>query len=249
MPADHRSRPVPPSRSRPPDRARRRRRPTSRLTELGVRRRRWFARLPVGPMLLVTAGVLVVVSLRTTPPDLALDPAALVVVAAVDLGSGTVIAGDDVVVRTIPVVAASATTATATDEVVGRHVTAMILAGEPVVAERLAPIGVLGVAGATPPGWSAFALPVDATLPAVEVGQVVDLYALAPTSDPDATADRARTVARAAVVVAVDDQRLTIAVRADESEAVAGALIGSHVVVAVAGPPGEAPDRGHDGGP
>jgi Flp pilus assembly protein CpaB len=201
-----------------------------------VRRRRWLARLPVAPVLLVVAGALVVVSLRSAPPDLATDAAAAVVVATVDLDAGTVIDDDDVVVRVIPVGTSRATTTTTTDEVVGRQVTAQILAGEPVVAERLAPSGLLGLAAATPPGWSAFALPVDASLPAVDTGQRVDLYALAPGSGLDAADDRAATVARAAVVVAVDDERLTVAVRPDESAALAGALIGSRVVVAVTGP-------------
>lgn len=215
-----------------------RRRRTSRLVELGVWRRRRLARLPVGPILLVTAAALALVSLRASPTDLALDSASSepVVVATVELPSGSVVDLDDIEVRTYPLVAVPPTAATATDQVVGRLVTASILEGEPIVGARLAPDGLVGIAAATPPSWSAFALPVDANVPDAVVGQAVDLYALASSTDGAAPEADARRVARGALVVAVDDEQVTVAVRAADAPAVAGALIGSTVVTAITAP-------------
>jgi Flp pilus assembly protein CpaB len=221
---------------------------TSRRAELGVWRRRWLARLPVGPILLAAAAALTLVSLRAVPADLALDPASAgpVVVATVELPSGTVVDADDIEVRAYPAVAIPPSSATDTDQVVGRLVTASILEGEPVVGSRLAPDGLLGIAAATPPSWSAFALPVDANVPDAVVGQAVDLYALDPSTGPAASGSAARRVARDARVVAVDDEQVTIAVRAADAPGVAGALIGSTVVTAITGPTtsGDGPSSG-----
>lgn len=243
------SRHDPEARRRPP-----RHRLTSRRAELATRWRRWLARAPVGTVLLATAAALVVVSLRLAPSDAALDPALAVpvVVATVDLASGTVVAADDVEVRPVATVALPRSSVAAPDEVVGRQVTATILAGEPIVTVRLAPDGLVGVAAATPPSWSAFALPSEAERPDAAVGQTVDLYALDTDTDTDLAAGTgtgdALLVAGDAVVVAVDDGRLTVAVRARDAPAVAAALLGSTVVVAVTAP-GDGDDTGSGGAP
>ena len=228
---------------RNPARSRRR---APRRDRLGVWCRARLARLPLSPILVVTAGLLVVVSVRGAPGDVAADPAAApVVVATVDLPLGTVVGPDDVEVRWLARQAVPATAATATDQVLDRQVTSPIVAGEPVVAARLAPAGLVGVAAATPPGWSSFAVPVDATLPPTTVGQAVDLFALDAGTELGLPIDEARRVARAASVVAVDDQRVTVAVRAEDAPGVAAALIGSTVVLAVTGPGGA--EDAHEG--
>lgn len=225
------------------------RRGTRRRDRLGVWCRTRLARVPLSPILVVAAGALVVVSVQGAPGAAPTDPSASpVVVAAVDLPAGIVVDPDDLEIRWLPRQARPATAASATDEVVHRQVTATILAGEPVVGARLAPEGLVGVAAATPPGWSAFALPVDATLPPAALGQAVDLYSLDATTDPGLPVDEARRVARAASVVAIDDQRITVAVRAEDAPGVAAALISSTVIVAVTGPT-RALGPGGPGGP
>lgn len=240
---------VPPDRPDPAVRADRRRRDrrlrgsrrrSGRRTDLAldVRARRALARLPTGPILLALAASVAVISLRSAPGFTA-DPtsATSVVVATVTLEEGTVVDGDDVELRAVPSAALPAQVVTDADEVVGRQVTAAIFVGEPVVDGRLAPAGLLGIAAATPSGWSAFALPSDARLPAAAVGHRVDLYAPRPTSGvAGAAGGPADRIAHGAVVVAVDDQRVTVAVAPDDAPAVAAALVGSTVVLAVAGP-------------
>lgn len=229
-------------RLRPADRRRRRRSRSrggrrSRLA-LDVRARRALARLPTGPILLALAASIAVVSLRTAPGFTVEETTATsVVVATVALEVGTVVETDDVELRSLPTATLPAQVVTDADDVVGRQVTAAIFVGEPLIAGRLAPDGLLGIAAATPAGWSAFALPTEARLPAAAVGHRVDLYAPQPEAGiAGAAAGPSDRIAHRAVVVAVDDQRITVAVGPDDARAVAAALIGSTVVLAVAGP-------------
>lgn len=221
-------------------------RAASRRSVVAVWRRQWLARLPVGPILLIGAAAISVATLRLAPADLGVDPAQVepVVVARALLDAGSVIDADDVELRSLPVGVVSDGFVGDRQIVVGRQVTATIFMGEPVLAGRLAPEGLVGIAAATPPGRSAFAVPVDPTLPPTAVGQHVDLYALDPLtraggiSEAVGPTDRAGAarIARSALVVGVDDQRITVAVEPSEAPGVAAALIGSTVVVAVAGP-------------
>ena len=158
-------------------------------------------------------------------------------VAAVALEVGTVVEIDDIELRSLPSATLPAQVVTDADNVVGRQVTATIFVGEPVLDGRLAPEGLVGIAAATPTGWSAFALPTEARLPAAAVGHRVDLYAPHPTSGVAGSAGgSSERIAHGAVVVAVDDQRVTVAVAPGDAPGVAAALIGSTVVLAVAGP-------------
>src|SRR5690606_3585174 len=94
-----------------------------------------------------------------------------VAVAAHDLLVGTTIGPDDLVEASLdPAVAARAV-----DEPEGRVVTSVILAGEPVVAGRVAPAGRTGAAALVPPGHRAVAVPVTLAAPPVEVGDRVDV--------------------------------------------------------------------------
>ncbi len=161
---------------------------------------------------------------------------ATVVVASVELEPGTIVGADQVGVRAVPNVAVPDGAIDDPDRVVGRQVTSVIVAGEPVVRARLAPDGLLGVAAATPPGWTSFALPADDRLPPTVVGQDVQLFALPPATDVSRPGHAADRLTDSAVVVAVDDRRVTVAVDARDAPHVAAALVATTVVLAVRGP-------------
>jgi Flp pilus assembly protein CpaB len=110
----------------------------------------------------------------------------------------------------------------------GAVASAALLPGEAVLAARVAPAGSGPVAALVPTGWRAVAVPTSASgfgtpAPPLEVGDRVDL--LAP--DP---------VATGAVVVAVDDAAVTVAVPADDAPALAEALAATVVTVVLRGP-------------
>jgi Flp pilus assembly protein CpaB len=110
----------------------------------------------------------------------------------------------------------------------GAVASAALVPGEALVSSRVAPAGIGPVAARVPAGWRAVAVPTSASglgppAPPLEVGDRVDL--LAP--DP---------VAVAAVVVAVDDSSVTVAVPADDATAVAEALAATVVTVVLRGP-------------
>ena len=159
-----------------------------------------------------------------------------VVVATVELGSGSIVAPDDIELRAVPTPAEPAAVLLDIDRVVGRQVTATIYEGEAVLEGRLAPDGLVGIAAATPAGWSSFAVPSSSALPPAEIGQRVDLYALEPQTDLATAGGGATRVASRALVVAVDDQRLSVAVDPTDAAEVAAALAATTVVVAISGP-------------
>jgi len=224
-------------RGRPPRRRTGRR--ISRRSAFGVGARRTLARLPTGPILLALAASIAIMSLRVAPSEVDAASAEPVVIATVTLDPGSIVGSDDIEVRRLPVIALPPGAVADADQVVGRQVTAAIFGGEPVLAGRLAPDGLVGIAAVTPPGWSAFALPTEPGLPPAAVGQRVDLYApasVAPSGVAGAAERSADRIARDALVVAIDDQRVTVAVDAADAPAVATALIGATVVLAVTGP-------------
>lgn len=210
-----------------------------RRTAFGVWARRTLARLPTGSILLALAASIAVVSLSVAPSDVDDATAEPVVVATVALDPGSIVGADDVEVRRLPVIALPPDVVADAERVVGRQVTAAIFGGEPVLAGRLAPDGLVGIAAVTPSGWSAFALPTEARMPPAAVGQRVDLYAptsVSPSGVAGAADRSSGRIARGALVVAVDDQRVTVAVHTADAPAVAAALIGATVVLAVSGP-------------
>jgi Flp pilus assembly protein CpaB len=116
---------------------------------------------------------------------------------------------------------------------VGRTVVATIEPGEAVLAARLAPAGLRGVAALVPPGWRALAIPVGPSVIALSAGDHVDLIAGFDVSSASADQAPAFTVADDALVVAVDEQRVTVAVRSADAEAVAFAIVAGTVVPAL----------------
>jgi len=116
---------------------------------------------------------------------------------------------------------------------VGRTVVAAIEPGEAVLLARLAPEGLSGLAALVPSGWRALAVPVGPAVVALAVGDRVDLIAGFDAASASTDQAPAFTVAEDAIVVAVDDQRITVAVREDDAARVAFAIVAGTVVPAL----------------
>ena len=107
-----------------------------------------------------------------------------------------------------------------------------LVAGEALVATRVAPQGAVGVAAVLGPDQRAVAVALDGHHARLEVGQRVDVLATTgPTVSGDAGATR--TVAQRARVLEVDDDGLTVAVEEVDAHDVATALATAVVTVVV----------------
>jgi Flp pilus assembly protein CpaB len=210
------------------------------LVLVTVRARRAFARPVVRRALLVALAVatgLVVVSLvssaeaardrwgRTRP----------VAVATRDLLPGDVVDASTVDVRRLPETAVSP--GALAEAPVGSVVRQTVLTGEALVAERLAPQGLTGVAALVPSGHRAVAVPVGPLAPPpLGVGDVVDVLAVVPAASGDiAGGEPAFPLVEGAVVVDVDEQSVAVAVPGPDAPRVAWALTNGAVVLALAG--------------
>jgi Flp pilus assembly protein CpaB len=129
-----------------------------------------------------------------------------------------------------------------------RVVVADVAEGEPLVAGRVSGGGGRGAAALVPPGHRAIAVPLLVAGLPLRLGDRVDLIATSGGGDPSAVpftddalapwSAAADEVATDAVVVAVADESVTVAVRSDDAPDVATAITTGTVVVALAGPPG-----------
>jgi Flp pilus assembly protein CpaB len=129
-----------------------------------------------------------------------------------------------------------------------RVVVADVAEGEPLVAGRVSGGGGRGAAALVPPGHRAIAVPLLVAGLPLRLGDRVDLIATSGGGDPSAvpftddalapSSAAADEVATDAVVVAVADESVTVAVRSDDAPDVATAITTGTVVVALAGPPG-----------
>lgn len=150
-----------------------------------------------------------------------------VVVAARTIEAGELVGSDDVRVERWPL--AMVPGGALHDPPADRRATATIAAGEAVLGARLAPQGLSAVAALVPAGWRALAIPVaagfGAPVPPLSPGDRVDLLA------PD-------VVVEAAVVVAVADDTVTVAVRVRDAPAVADAVVAGAVTIALRGADG-----------
>lgn len=118
---------------------------------------------------------------------------------------------------------------------VDQAVAASIEAGEVVVGARLAPLGLRGVAATLPEGSRAVAIPVEPGLaPPLEAGDRVDVMVALAVDDPGA-GPPGFVVAADALVVAVADTAVTVAVRAPAAPRVAVALGQGAVTLALIG--------------
>lgn len=149
-------------------------------------------------------------------------------VATVDLAPGAVVGAVDTALERRP--AALVPRGALDGPAEGQTVAEPILAGEAVVAERLAPAGLSPLAAALPPGGRGVAVPTGAGTPPLQPGDVVDVLV---TFDPDTVGDGEPTfpVARSATVVSAGDDAVTLAVSQEEASRVAFALTAGVVVV------------------
>ena len=151
-----------------------------------------------------------------------------VVVATVDLAPGLVLGDDNTRTEAWPV-------ALLPDDALrslpaGAVVAEPIGAGEPVRRRRIGRAGAGPVAALLPIGTRGVTVPVGDAPPPVSPGDRVDVVAAGLASDGS-------LVAADALVVAVDERSVVVAVRAAELPAVAGALVGGTVVMAISGDP------------
>ena len=157
-----------------------------------------------------------------------------VIVARQRIAMGTAITADAVEAQTWPV---ALVPAGALDTMpIGRTAIASIEQGEAVLAARVAPVGLHGLAALVPAGWRAIAIPVAPTVIALNVGNHVDLVAgfdrTGSSGEPGGYSP-SLTVARDAIVVGVDEQRVTVAVPGTDAERVALAVISGTVMPAL----------------
>jgi pilus assembly protein CpaB len=168
-----------------------------------------------------------------------------VVVATRDLAPGDVVGADATEVRDLPeAVLGDAPVADAPQGAIVRH---PILAGEPVVAARLAPHGLTGAAALLPSGHRAVAVPVGpAGAPPVALGDLVDVLAVLPpgvgSAGPggsgglgDGDDDPAVRLVDRAAVVDIGADAVTVAVPEPDATRVAWAASNGAVVLTLTG--------------
>lgn len=214
---------------------------------LGVRARRALARPVVRRMVLLALALvtgLVVMSLVASA-EAARDRwgrARPVAVATRDLAPGDVIDGSTIDVRRLPEAAVSP--GALAEPPTGSVVRQPVLTGEALVAERLAPQGLTGVAALVPAGHRAVAVPLGPmAAPPLAVGDLVDVLAVvavASEEPPDGLGGRRAAepsfpLVEAAVVVDVGEQSISVAVPEPDAPRVAWALTNGSVVLALSG--------------
>lgn len=151
------------------------------------------------------------------------------VVALVALDRGDVVVASDVALREMP--AALVPTGAVSALPIGDVVASPMYAGEVVVAGRLAAGSLRGVAALLPPGTRGIAVPVGPATVDVLPGDAVDVLATFDPSMPDPTF----AVAEGALVVAVDEQAVTIAVPVEDAPRVAFAVAQAQVTLLLNG--------------
>jgi Flp pilus assembly protein CpaB len=161
-----------------------------------------------------------------------------VAVATRDLAPGDVIDASTVEVRRVPEAAVSPDALAALPS--GSVVRQPVVAGEPLVAERLAPQGLTGVAALVPAGHRAVAVPIGPlAAPPLATGDLVDVLAVVPAvaeEQPGRSADwPSYPLVEAAAVVDVGEQSIAIAVPEADASRVAWVLTNGSVVLALAG--------------
>ncbi len=218
----------PGNRPRPPRSPRRRPRPG-----LALRRepRLWWA-LVVGLALLAGWAAAAIVQ-RAEQTRLAWGTERRVLVARHDLAAGDEVGPDDVevVLRPTALVPRSALDTLPSDAVARTDV----FAGEVLVARRLAPAGLRGVAARLPAGTRAVAIPIDpSTTPPLAPGDRVDILVALPR-EAAGSGPPGFTLVPEALVVAVDEAAATVAVARDAAPRVAVALGEAAVYLALVG--------------
>ena len=154
-----------------------------------------------------------------------------VIVARHRIEIGAVVDGDDVDTARWPL--AVVPNGAFTQMPAGRTAVATIESGEAILSARVAPDGLHGVAALVPTGWRAIAIPAGPAVVTLAVGDHVDLIAGFDAQSTSSDGPPTITVARDALVVAVDEQRITVAMRDSDASRVAFAVVTGTVVPAL----------------
>ena len=161
-------------------------------------------------------------------------PSQPVAVAARDLAPGEVVDASAVELRDLPEALVTEASLTAAPE--GAVVRQPILAGEPLVAARLAPHGLSGAAALVPTGQRAVAVPLGpAGAPPLATGDLVDVVTVLPPGLEPGGDEPAFPLVERAAVIDVADEAVTIAVPASDAPRVAWALSNGTIVLTLAG--------------
>jgi Flp pilus assembly protein CpaB len=216
------------------------------LVLLGVRARRALARTVVRRVVVLGLAILtgLVVILLVSSAEAARQRwgrSRPVAVATRDLAPGDVIDASAVEVRRLPDAAVSP--GALAEAPAGSVVRQPMVAGEALVAERLAPQGLTGVAALVPAGQRAVAVPIGPlAAPPLTIGDLVDVLAVVPVAAEAAEAPRVQSedepsfpLVEAALVVDVSEQSIAIAVPDADAPRMAWVLTNGSVVLALAG--------------
>jgi Flp pilus assembly protein CpaB len=216
------------------------------LVLLGVRARRALARTVVRRVVVLGLAIVtgLVVILLVSSAEAARQRwgrSRPVAVATRDLAPGDVIDASAVEVRRLPDAAVSP--GALAEAPAGSVVRQPMVAGEALVAERLAPQGLTGVAALVPAGQRAVAVPIGPlAAPPLTIGDLVDVLAVVPVAAEAAEAPRVQSgdepsfpLVEAALVVDVSEQSIAIAVPDADAPRMAWVLTNGSVVLALAG--------------
>lgn len=194
-----------------------------------------LARHPVLFWVPATAAALVVAWVVSSAVDRAtaearrLGPPVLVALADRWIEVGEVLDEADVEWRRLP--RGALPDAPLAEDPVGRMTLVPLAPGEVVLAGKLAPEGVRGIAALVPPGMQALAVPVGPGTPRVRRGDRVDVLAVV-------DGGAARVVAVGAPVVDVGDEAVAIALAPEEAAVVAAVVARGTVTLALVSPLG-----------
>lgn len=205
--------------------------PSQLLWRLRRRPLAWWAMTAALAALTAVTGqaVLADVTAGGGPPGDAVS----VPVATRDLPAGAVVDEGDVEWRRLP--RRAVPEAPAASDPIGSPVRVALVRGEVVLAARLGRAGASPVAALLLPGTRGISVPATGgALPPLEVGDVVDVVATFESAEPGAAGeDPAFAVARAATVVHVGPEAVTVAVAVAEAPRVAFALARGAVLLAL----------------
>lgn len=212
---------------RRPIAGRRERRPRHRIGVVRrlLRRRSLWLIVVVATSLLTIAAVRAEYE-RATALQRAWGDSVRVLVVTSPIEPGDVVGSHNTEPRAWPV---SIAPPTARDQVQsGDRAVAAMSVGQPVLARD---IGTLDEPGTLPHTRAAVGVPVGATTPFLQLGDIVDVHA---TFDPALGTDAATTVvAHRARVIALDDRIATMAVAIDEIDDVTRALVRASITVVI----------------
>ena len=192
-------------------------------------RRPWLYWLLVGLVALGAASVTSAMVSDATAPVRRFGRLVRVPVAARSLPLGTTLAPGDVTWRSLP--SGLLPSEDMEPAPVGRTVFVPVVAGEPLLVSKFAPLGVSGVAALLPAGARALSVPAVAGNPSMQRGDRVDVLATVEGGEEPTFA-----VTTDAVVLDVTPDVVTIAVVADDAPRVAWALSRGVVTLSLASP-------------